>query len=271
MKRVLTAAVAVPVLIYVLWYLPPYVFNGLVAVSVVLGIREFQRMADQVGHHGPHWIGWLGGVVVLVGFWMAEPAYTVLALATVMAVAMIAHMAYRHSVETALVSTSATIASLVYIGVFMGYLVSLRVVQDQRIPLLSAKLLSFFFLVNWAADSVAMIVGRTIGRRPLLPVISPKKTIEGGLGGLLGSIAGAAVGHFWFFPEMRLAHAVALGAIMGAVGQLGDWCESMLKRGSGIKDAASILPGHGGILDRLDSLLFNAPILYYYYRLFLAS
>ncbi|MBI3949821.1 MAG: phosphatidate cytidylyltransferase [Acidobacteria bacterium] len=270
MKRVLTAAIAVPILVYVLWYAPPYVFNVLVIIAAVLGIREFQIIADRVGYQGPKWVGWVGGVMVLISFWQGKPEGAVLILAAVMAAAMITHRLWRHSVETSLMSTSATVAGVVYVAVFLGYLVSLRMIEGGTTAL-SAKLLSFFLLVNWAADTIAMLVGRTMGKRLLLPVISPKKTVEGGLGGLVGSMAGAVLAHFWFFSELRLTDALVLGAIMGTVGQVGDWCESMLKRGSGIKDTANIIPGHGGILDRLDSLLFNAPILYYYYRIFMAS
>jgi phosphatidate cytidylyltransferase len=266
--RLLTTALAVPLLIYVLWYAPPAVFNGFVALTAVLGIREFQMIAEKVDSKGPRWIGWIGGVVVIMGFWGGKPDYTILALVTVMAVGLIAHMVWRHSVETALVSASANVAGVVYIGVLLGYLINLRMVEGGTTAL-SAQLLSFFFLVIFAGDSVAMLVGRSLGKRPLLPVVSPKKTVEGGIGGLAGSLAGAALSHFWFFPELKLTHALLLGFILGAVGQVGDWCESLLKRGSGIKDTSSLIPGHGGVLDRLDSLLFNAPILYYYYLIFL--
>ena len=266
-KRVLTTVLAVLILIYVLWYAPPYVFNGFVILAAILGIREFQTIAEKVGYQGPRWIGWVGGVVVIIGFWWDKPDYTILALVTVMAVGMIAHMVWRHSVETALVSTSANVASVVYIGVFLGYLINLRTVEGGTTAL-SAKLLSFFFLVIFAGDSVAMLVGRRLGKRPLLPVVSPKKTVEGGIGGLAGSLAGATLSHVWFLPELPGAHALLLGFIMGTVGQVGDWCESLLKRGSGVKDISALIPGHGGVLDRLDSLLFNAPILYYYYLIF---
>ncbi len=269
-ERLLTTVVAVPLLIWVLWYAPPYIFNGLVMVFALLGIREFQIMAEKVGCQGPRWVGWLGGISVLVGFWIGDPTLVVVILAGVAALAMITHMAWRRSVETAIPSIGATVTGVVYVAVFMGYLIDLRMIEGG-LTSLSARFLSFFLLVNWGADSMAMIVGRKWGKRLLLPVISPKKTIEGGLGGLLGSFAGALLGHVWFFPELKLTHALLLGLVMGSIGQIGDWCESLLKRGSKIKDAASILPGHGGVLDRLDSLLFNAPILYYYYRAFWLS
>jgi phosphatidate cytidylyltransferase len=108
-----------------------------------------------------------------------------------------------------------------------------------------------------------------LGRHKLAPRVSPAKTIEGSVGGLIGSLAAAIASRYIFFPELPILDALALGAVVGPIGQIGDLCESLLKRGSDVKDAASILPGHGGFLDRLDSILLNAPVLYYYYMLVL--
>lgn len=269
-QRLLTAFIAIPLLIWIIWWGPAWAFNLLVLLAVLIGVREFQVMAEKVGYQGPRWVAWLGSVGVLIGVWLKRPALTEASVAATMAVGMIAHMAYRRSIETALVSTSATIAGVVYVAVLASYLIRVRMIEDGLTPL-SAQLLLFFLLVNWAADTSAMFVGKRFGRRPLLPVISPKKTVEGGLGGLMGSLVGASLAQLWFFPQMPLGHALLLGLVMGGVGQVGDWCESLLKRSAKLKDAASILPGHGGMLDRLDSLLFNAPILYYYYRFFWPS
>jgi phosphatidate cytidylyltransferase len=106
--------------------------------------------------------------------------------------------------------------------------------------------------------------GRTLGRHKLAPNISPGKTWEGAIGGMLASLLMAALAHFWFFPELSLKVALPLAAVMNVLGVMGDLTESALKRGAGAKDAAHILPGHGGLLDRLDSLLFNAPVIYYF-------
>ena len=100
------------------------------------------------------------------------------------------------------------------------------------------------------------------------PTVSPGKTWEGAVGGMLASLLMAALAHYWFFPELRLPAALALAAVMNILGVAGDLTESALKRGAGAKDAANILPGHGGLLDRLDSLLFNAPLIYYFAHLY---
>jgi phosphatidate cytidylyltransferase len=270
MKRILSTLVAVPILIYLLWYAEPYYFIGLIVIAALPAVREFALIAEKSGCHVELWIAWPGSLLVLADFFAGQPEYTVGLLALVLALALMVYLARRAPLDAALTSTSVTLASVVYTAVFMGYLISLRLIEGE-IASLSAKLLSLFFFVIWAGDGAALYVGRSLGRHKLAPVVSPQKTIEGAIGGLGGNVLAAVVSKYWFFPELKLSHAMALGLIMGVVGQIGDLCESMFKRGANIKDSASIIPGHGGMLDRLDSLLFNAPILYYYYRLFWAS
>ncbi|MFN0119934.1 MAG: phosphatidate cytidylyltransferase, partial [Blastocatellia bacterium] len=126
-----------------------------------------------------------------------------------------------------------------------------------------------FFLVIFAGDTGAYYVGRAFGRHKLAPRISPGKTIEGLAGGLLANALAVVISKYTFFPGLELSLGIPLALAMGVLGVIGDLCESMLKRGAGAKDAGQIIPGHGGILDRLDSLLFNAPLLYYFHVLFL--
>jgi phosphatidate cytidylyltransferase len=131
--------------------------------------------------------------------------------------------------------------------------------------------LSFFFLVLMGADTGAYYVGRALGKHKLAPAISPGKTWEGAVGGIFAALAMATLAHFWFFRELPLKFTLPLAAVMTIAGIFGDLAESALKRGAGAKDAANILPGHGGILDRLDSLLFNAPLIYYFARFYFHS
>jgi phosphatidate cytidylyltransferase len=121
------------------------------------------------------------------------------------------------------------------------------------------------------ADTGAYYVGRAIGKHKLAPKVSPGKTWEGVGGGLVTALALATAAHFWFFKELPLKWALPLAAVMTVLGILGDLTESALKRGAGAKDAAKILPGHGGALDRLDSLLFNAPLVYYFAHFYFSA
>jgi phosphatidate cytidylyltransferase len=116
----------------------------------------------------------------------------------------------------------------------------------------------------WMPDSAAYFAGRAFGRTKLYEAVSPKKTREGFVGGLLGGVVGALLAHFWYLPQIPLAHAVGLAVVCACVGQLGDLVESLLKRSTDIKDSGNILPGHGGLLDRIDGLLFVAPLVYLY-------
>jgi phosphatidate cytidylyltransferase len=158
-------------------------------------------------------------------------------------------------------SAGATILGVLYIALLGTHLVLIRTGFE---PQLSAHLLSFFFLVLMGSDSGAYYVGRAIGKHKMAPNISPGKTWEGAVGGIAAALAMAVLAHYWFFRELPLKWMLPLALTMSIVGILGDLVESALKRSASAKDAANILPGHGGLLDRLDSLLFNAPLLYYF-------
>src|SRR6185503_3453360 len=164
-----------------------------------------------------------------------------------------------------LASAGATILGVLYVVFLGGHLVAVRTGFNQP---LSADLLSFFFLVLMGSDTGAYYVGRALGKHKLAPTISPGKTWEGVAGGIAASLILATIAHYWFFPELPLKLALPLAAVMTVLGIFGDLTESALKRGAGTKDAAKLLPGHGGILDRLDSLLFNAPLIYYFGRFY---
>ncbi len=145
-----------------------------------------------------------------------------------------------------------------YVPLLLGHLVLLRGVP-HGIPWIF-----LLIVIVMAGDTGAYYVGSSFGRRKLYPIVSPNKSLEGALGGLAGSIAGALIAKFTFFPELTVPDAVATALLLGVMGQLGDLFESLLKRSFGVKDSGVIIPGHGGILDRLDSILFAAPAAYYY-------
>jgi len=126
-----------------------------------------------------------------------------------------------------------------------------------------------FFAMVMLTDTGAYYVGRSFGRRKLAPLISPGKTVEGAIGGFIFAVITGPLCRLVFFPEINLLQSVLLGAAIGIVGQIGDLAESLLKRAAEVKDSGALLPGHGGMLDRIDSILFCAPVLYYYTRFFL--
>lgn len=152
---------------------------------------------------------------------------------------------------------SSTLLGLLYIPCMMGFLILIRGLND-------GKYLIFLILaIIWSGDTLAYYTGSLIGRHPLCKTISPKKTLEGMFGGLLGSIMAAlCLGPFWL-PGVSLAIYPFIGLTVGIFGQLGDLTESVLKRWAGEKESGNILPGHGGLLDRIDGLIFSAPVFYY--------
>jgi phosphatidate cytidylyltransferase len=277
MARIITAAVVLPFLIasiLISWLQPLFV---LLAVSaMVLALFEFWILAKKRDLRPDAATGYLGAASMFTVFYFADPAPNkgldlptlLLIVIALTIVTLIAATLRGAPFEKMLASAGATILGVLYIVLLGGHLVAVRTGFNQT---LSAHLLSFFFLVLMGADTGAYYLGKTFGKHKLAPKISPGKTWEGAAGGLAVGLLLAAVSHFWFFRDLPLKWALSLAALMTTLGMFGDLTESALKRGAGAKDAANILPGHGGLLDRLDSLLFNAPVIYYFGRLYFGS
>jgi len=235
-----------------------------------LGLWEFHLLAKKRNLNADRGAMFLAGAAIFVVFLFPSGVGADLILIQliliVFTIAALSIATLRSvSFENMLPATGATILGVLYV-VFLGaHLVGLRTGFSDR---LSTHLLSFFFLILMGADAGAYYVGRAFGKHKLAPRISPGKTWEGVVGGFIAALVFATIAHFWFFRELPLRWALPLAAIMTVLGILGDLTESALKRGAGAKDAANILPGHGGILDRLDSLLFNAPLIYYFARFY---
>ena len=275
MSRIVTAVIVLPFLIasiLISWLQP--LFVAMTAVAMVLGLYEFYLLARKRDMKPDIVAGYLGGAGLFTIFYFASPysapdrldVQTIVFVILLLIIGTLVAATLRGApYDKMIASSGATILGVLYVVLLGSYLVAVRTGFQHA---LSADLLSFFFLILMGADIGAYYVGRAIGKHKLAPTISPGKTWEGLFGGVIAALALAAVAHFWFFPELPLKWALPLAAVMIVLGILGDLTESALKRGAGAKDAAKILPGHGGILDRLDSLLFNAPLLYYFARLY---
>ena len=275
MSRIITAVIFLPILIASILVpsLQP-LFVVLTAAAMVLGLYEFYLLAAKKGIKADAAAGYLASVALFVIFYFATPNPTqdrldvqsLILILIILTVGTLVAATFRSaSFEKMIASVGTTILGVLYVVLLGGHLVALRTGFSQK---LSAHLLSFFFLVLMGSDIGAYYVGRAIGKHKLAPKISPGKTWEGVAGGVVAGLALATAAHFWFFQELPLKWALPLAAVMTTLGILGDLTESALKRGAGAKDAAKILPGHGGVLDRLDSLLFNAPLLYYFAHLY---
>ena len=274
MKRILTAAVVLPVLLFTIWSETPYFFVALAAVAVVLALGEFYHLAAKVGCPTQPALGFVTALLVIACFVLERSEWIVAVLAALTMISLGLALARPDQLKKSLVTVAATVLGVVYVAVLAGCLVGVRVMPDSLTqpltPHLSSKLLLMFFAMVVFADTGAYYTGRLIGRHKLAPRISPGKTIEGAVGGWIAAIAAGPLSRMAFFHEIPMVHAVAIGALIGVVGPIGDLAESMLKRGADVKDSGTLLPGHGGVLDRVDSILFCAPLLYYYSRLFIS-
>jgi phosphatidate cytidylyltransferase len=275
--RILTAAVALPILIAAI-VLPSYIpetvwlFVAIAAFALAAGLFEFYSLTKKLELKADASIGYLGAVALFVAFIFDAPANTpdlLLATLALFIVAVLISQTFRFQADFTKMLTGAgvTILGVLYVAFLGGFLIATRVGFEEH-PHLSTHLLGYFFLVLMGSDTGAYFTGRAIGKHKLASKISPGKTWEGLIGGLLAAAAFAAAAAWSFFPELPYQFSIPLAMIMAVVGVLGDLAESAMKRGAGAKDAASILPGHGGLLDRLDSLLLNAPILYYFARFY---
>jgi len=275
--RILTAAVALPILIASI-VLPSYIpetvwiFVGIAALALAAGLFEFYSLTKKLELKADAAIGYLGAAALTVAFIFDAPAsdpnLLLMTLAGFAIVVLITQtFRFQKDFTKMLTGMGVTILGVLYLAFLGGFLIATRVGFEGRTNL-STHLLGYFFLVLMGSDTGAYFAGRALGKRKLAPGISPGKTWEGLIGGLVAAAAFAALATFWFFPELPYQFSIPLAVVMAGVGVLGDLAESAMKRGAKTKDAASILPGHGGLLDRLDSLLLNAPILYYFARIY---
>lgn len=275
MKRILTAIVALPILLYTVWSDIPYFFVALGSIAALLALSEFYNLASKAGCNPSVALGYIAAVGLFALF-VFDSLVWIAALVTALAIfSLAAALSRPEEMNKALISVSATVFGVIYVALLSGFLIGVRMTPDsftaEPTPHLASKLLTMFLAMVMMTDTGAYYTGRSIGRRKLAPRVSPGKTIEGAIGGFITAIITGPVCRLIFFPEIPLSHALALGAAIGIVGQVGDLAESMLKRGSDVKDSGTLLPGHGGMLDRLDSILFCAPLLYYYSRVFISK
>ena len=273
MNRIITAAIALPVLIASIIYPPlKFLFVALAIAAIVVALYEFWFLAKRVGAKPDVVVGYAASAAMLVAFFYGEQLLPLLLLIIpgLVIAALVAEMLRGAPFDKMILSVGSTVLGVLYVVMLGGYLISVRTgfaETAQGYPnsySISTHLLSFFFLVLMGSDTGAYYTGRAFGKRKLAPNISPGKTWEGAFGGMAASLLMATLAHYWFFPELSLRAALPLAAVMNVLGVVGDLTESALKRGAKAKDAAQILPGHGGLLDRLDSLLFNAPVIYYF-------
>ncbi len=249
MKRVLTALLLIPTFIYIILWAPLWAFLAAVAGVAVLCFREY---ADLVSLHAIEKPGVFGYVAGLLLLFLPGKDFAFLVLVATLAMALALRS---RELAEALPAAATLLLGVVYV---FG---SLRCGIDLHG--ISQYWLFFALSLNWLGDIAALYVGRLIGRHKMAPRVSPAKSWEGAAASVIASAIYGALYFPRLLPNVPLLEAVALTVVANIAGQFGDLCESGLKRGAGVKDSGTLLPGHGGWLDRVDSSLFALPVIYF--------
>jgi phosphatidate cytidylyltransferase len=269
-QRIATAVVGVIAAIFIVNY-GQWVFAVAALALTALAWHEFYNMMVKREIEVAYYLGLTSVGLLWAIAWLGNPQETVavllLSTLVIFAKTVVAHASFN------LRDAAYTVAGVLYIGLTFAHLVLLRF-SDQSVFIatkfgaLSAGALYLWlaFVGTWASDTFAFFVGSRFGRHKLAPAVSPGKTWEGVAGGLAGSVIGVTIlGSLSYLP---LVHSLVIGLLVGVVAPLGDLVESSIKRYAGVKDSGRLLPGHGGVLDRFDSIMFVAPAVYYYLYIF---
>lgn len=252
MKRIATAVVAIPLVVLITIYSPDWIFAFVVGLVSALAVEEFLSLGEKKGIGRPG--QWFLAPAAVVGIsFLGGTGWVITALGLAV-ISILTVTIFSDPIETALGRVGVGLGGVVYCSITLGFLV-----------LMPRKLILLLFAIIWVGDTAAYYGGRAFGRHFLAPKVSPKKTGEGAMAGLIGSVIVGTAGGAWFLGEPWL-NVLGISAVTAVAGQLGDLAESVLKRSAGVKDSSSILPGHGGILDRLDSLFFAAPVFYWFFN-----
>lgn len=262
MKRELTALIASPIAIWIIGWSHAWVFDASVAVIGSLALYELLILGVRKGFHIPIPIC-IGAMLFILAAFILEPISVEMGVFLTLLAIPGWYVIRGGDLGEALPSSAIAIMATLYVGMLAGSMIRLR----NDFPIEGPKLVFFLLLVVWLGDAGAYYFGKSFGKHKLSPLISPKKTIEGGVGGVLTAIIAAVVIHFTFFPQFPVIHAVIAGIILSITGVIGDLAESMWKRSADVKDSGTLIPGHGGFLDRFDSVFYTTPILYSYWFL----
>lgn len=260
--RLLTTLIGVPIVLGAVYFGGP-AFLILCLAFAIVGINEFYNLMMKKGLFPAYYVGNIITIIfILVAYYSLkrnwEPAHSAI-LTLAAAGALISGIFLKREKET-IVDVAVTLLGVIYVGWFFSYIVFIRGLTEH------GGYLFFLLFTVWAMDVAAYVTGRYFGRTKLNPDISPKKTWEGAVAGFI--VCFIAAGILCQTAQLEIWHALILGGLIGIFGQVSDMIESLIKRDAGAKDSSALLPGHGGVLDRIDSFVLTAPLMYYYLILF---
>jgi phosphatidate cytidylyltransferase len=248
MTRILTALVLIPLVVWVVLAGPQWALLAIMALVGLIAFHEFDTIAGAQGVARSGYVGMAAGLILLFA---PEPAWVAIAILAV--VLMVVEL---RQVDFSKAMPGAATALLGVVYIFGAWRCALA------LHTINPHWLMIALLVSWAGDTAALYVGRSIGRHKLAPRVSPSKTWEGSVGSVVGGVLAAGIYAHYLIPSAPLWLVLVVAAAGNIAGQLGDLCESAFKRGAGVKDSGTTLPGHGGWLDRIDSSLFSIPVVY---------
>jgi phosphatidate cytidylyltransferase len=291
--RVLVAVISIPCIIAICAAGGFWVW-GMVAVLAAIALSEFYRLTEVKGARPLKADGIVAGFLITIAFetdrllslaqssgitgpiHFFNSAYLIVVIIILFVLWALVRELFRNK-GSALVNLTATLFGVIYVPLFLGTLIGISELFCREIP--AARFLGYdrlmverwggmtlisIFAMIWICDSAAYFGGSAMGRHKLFERVSPKKTWEGALWGLLGALVAAVAAKYLVIQYLTLGESIVIGIVIGVVGQIGDLAESLLKRDAGVKDSSTLIPGHGGVLDRFDSLLFVSPVLYLY-------
>jgi len=269
--RLATAAVAIPLLVWLIVWNPLSLFVWLVGGAALVGVTEYFTMAfpqspvDRL-------FGIVAGALVVVA--MVLPAHDLsgMAISGVVMAGLILALARNSDLRRGIDAVAITMLGVLYVAFLLPHYVWMHALPDPEMPVATEpggwRWVVLTVVIAMAGDVGGYFGGRYFGRRKLMPEVSPGKTVEGTFGAIAANLAGSIFCKLVFFHALAWGEVIGFALGVGCLAQVGDLCESMLKRAFGAKDSGWIIPGHGGVLDRIDSLVFPAPLVYYYARFF---
>ena len=253
--------IAIPVVTGIVYYGSPFFFLVFVAAVALTAVYEYFTMIDRIGINGFPVLGMVLSSLLLLCFYFEG---YLMEWGLVASLALFGSWFHQeNNVKVAIDQIAYTLFGVFYIAGLGGYCLLIRNLEG------GSALVLFLFLIVWLGDIAAYYWGKNLGKKFIAPLVSPNKTLEGSMAGLAGSLLAGYIVGIWLLDYIMMGHCLLLAMLCGTIGQFGDLAESLLKRHAGIKDSGNILPGHGGMLDRIDSLLFAGPAFYCYFKLVL--
>lgn len=268
LTRIATASVFLPLFYLLIKKAPPLYFTAFLIATAAVATWEYFKLVEATGHDAYLVPGFTFTMLAVGLFAFGNTADASLPILGGLFAFLLTALARKNDpFPKRLGSAALGFLCVPYIGVCLGHQALLIGLENHE---RATDLVFLLYLIVWCGDTGAYLVGKSIGKHKLAPSLSPGKSWEGAVGNVLASTLGASLAKVWFIYSLSWTDIIILGVGLSIAGQFGDLCESLIKRAAGIKDSGGVLPGHGGILDRADSLLFTAPLLYYYHQHFMS-